>query len=162
MTKELKDKVYLELLDWQHWTWRSWPFSFDEPSYISPETIIMNSNLIHLASNLHKVSSCERFDVLVQSWDSVELLSSKELANLWKEVQELNDRFGKEMKELTKQKKSKGKKPIGNKRERDEEDKPGSSMGIRIDEVIVALTTGNGTVVVECRGCDTLPEVEGL
>ena len=161
MTKELKDKVYLELLDWRHWTWRSQPFSFDEPSYISPETIIMNSDLIHLASNLHKALSCKRFDILVQSWYSVEPLSSEELANLWKEVQELNDRFGKEMKELTKQKKSKGKKLIGNKRERDEEDKPGSSMGIRIDEVIVTPTTGNGNVVVECGGCDMLLEVEG-
>src|SRR5258708_9777390 len=43
MAKELKGKVYLELVDWQHRIWRSRPFSFDEPNYISPEVIVMDS-----------------------------------------------------------------------------------------------------------------------
>jgi len=120
MSKELKDKVYLELVDWRHQTWRSWPLIFDEPNYISPDIIILNSNLLNLASNLHKASSCERFDLLIQSWDSIEPLSSNELASLWEEVQALNDRFGKEMEELTRVKKlkqsqvKKGKEVAGN------------------------------------------------
>ena len=107
MMKELKHKVYLELVNWRHWTWRSRPFIFDEPNYISPEIIIINSDLLNLASNLHKVSSRKRFDMLVELWDSVAPLSSDELASLWEKVQALNDQFGKEMEELTKAKKLK-------------------------------------------------------
>src|SRR5260370_39631415 len=84
MMRELKDQVYLEPVDWWHQTWRSWPFSFDEPSYVSPGIIIMDSNLSNLVSSLHKVSLHKRFDVLVQSWESIAPLSSKELEELTK------------------------------------------------------------------------------
>ncbi len=113
MVKELKGNVYLELIHWQHRIWRSRPFSFEEPNYISPEVIIMNSNLSNLASNLHKASTCERFDMLVEPWVSVVPLSSEELEDLWKEVQILNDQFGKEMEEINKAKKSKQPKAKG-------------------------------------------------
>src|SRR5258708_7505122 len=143
MTKELKDKAYLELVNWQHLTWRSRPFSFDEPSYISPEIIVMDSNLSNLATNLHKVSSCKQFDMLVQSWVSIAPLSSEELDSLWKEVQMLNDWFGKEMEELKKSKQSGAKREKGlvelgkghNKRERDEVD-VGSGSNAKLDEAI--------------------------
>ena len=92
------------MTDWQHQIWRSRPFSFEEPNYTSPEVIIMDSNLLNLASNLHRASACERFDVLVELWMSVVPLSSEELEDLWKEVQMLNNCFGKEMEEINKAK----------------------------------------------------------
>ena len=73
----------------------------------------MNSDLSNLALNLHKASMCERFDVLVEPWASVVPLSSEELEDLWKEVQILNDQFGKEMEEINKAKKSKQPKAKG-------------------------------------------------
>ena len=128
MTKELKDQVYLELVNWWHQTWRLQPFLFDEPNYISPGILIMDSDLSNLASNLHKVSSCERLNVLVQSWESIAPLSSKELESLWEEVQALNNQFSLEMEELNKAKKLKQSKvrkeweSVGNKQGRGNED----------------------------------------
>ena len=107
MSKDLKQRVYLELIDWWHWIWQSRPFSWDEPNYLSPEIIVTNPDLSSLATNLHKASSRERFDVLVQWWESVAPLSSEELENLWTEVQTLNECFGKEMEILTQARKSK-------------------------------------------------------
>ena len=91
MTRELKGKVYLELVEWWHQIWRSRPFLFDELDYLSPEIIIIimdsDPDLLSLAVNIHKATLCEQFDVLVQWWDSVMPLSSKELDSLWTEVQ---------------------------------------------------------------------------
>ena len=107
MSKDLKQRVYLKLVDWQHWIWWSRPFSWDEPNYLSPEIIITNPDLSSLATNLHKASSHERFDTLVQWWESVAPLSSEELESLWTEVQTLNEQFRKEMETLTQARKSK-------------------------------------------------------
>src|SRR5260370_5453283 len=96
LTRELKDKVYLELIEWWHQIWRSRPFSLDESDYLSPEIIIINSNLSSLAVNIHKAMSCEQFEMLVQ-WDSVVPLMEEELDCLWEEAQVLNNRFGQEM-----------------------------------------------------------------
>src|SRR5258708_253967 len=164
MTKELKDKAYLELVNHWHLTWRSRPFSFDEPSYISLEIIVMDSNLSNLATNLHKVSSHKRFDMLVQSWVSIAPLLSEELDSLWKEVQTLNDWFGKEMEELKKSKQSGVKREKGlvglgkghNKQERDEVDGV-SGSNVKIDEAIVTSMT----VSMVIEGSGAVLEVEG-
>ena len=109
MTRELKEKVYTALVNWQHRIWRSRPFSMDESDYLSPEIIIMNSDLSSLATNIHKATTRERFDMLVQ-WDSVAPLTEGELDCLWEEVQMWNDQFGKEMEALTRAKRPKSSK----------------------------------------------------
>ena len=107
LTKDLKGKAYLGLVDWRHQIWRSIPFSFNEPNYLSPEIIVTNPDLLSLATNIHKATSHKRFNSLVQSWDLVALLPEEELDGLWEEVQMLNDCFGKEMEVLTKTRKPK-------------------------------------------------------
>ena len=158
MAKELKGKVYLELVDWQHRIWRSRPFSFDEPNYISPEVIVMDSDLSNLASNLHKASMHERFNALVEPWVSVVPLSSEELEDLWKEVQMLNDHFGKEMEEIKKLKQAKmkgnGKQSAKQGRVKVGDEVGGSTM---MDEPIMtstiqSLARDDQDVVLEAEG----------
>ena len=81
----------------------------DESDYLSPEVIIMNSDLSSLATNIHKATTHEQFDMLVQ-WDSVTPLMEEELDCLWEEVQMWNDQFGKEMEALTRAKRPKSSK----------------------------------------------------
>ena len=102
--------------------------------------------------------------MLVQSWVSIAPLSSEELDSLWKEVQMLNDWFGKEMEELKKSKQSGVKREKGlvelgkghNKQERDEVD-GGSGSNVKINEAIATSMTAS--MVIE--GSGVVLEVEG-